>query len=308
MKQKIYILGLAAALIINIGLVFKINHWPAAGILLTLGILMLVFVFIPVALKNHYRVEGSNQNLILYIVTWLSCFIIFMGMLFKIMHWPHAGLALLIALPFPYVVFLPVFLVVTSKNKNFNIYNTIFVLFLLAIISVFSALLALNVSKGTIDDSYNISRNYCNVEKAMANLPVVSGESEVNLKIDEIIRITNDYQDRILRHEGLTREQWEKDPGNLLRPDSPDIAAAVLSDSGESYPGDRLQNALRELIALMEQSKGSEATAKALPAILGLADEIGKEPDRTIRYVSENNLSWVLIYLDGLETNLLMIK
>ena len=66
--------------------------------------------------------------------------------LFKVMHWPGASKALIVALPFPYVVFLPVFLAVTGKDKSFSIYNTVYVLFLLAGISVFSALLALNVS------------------------------------------------------------------------------------------------------------------------------------------------------------------
>ena len=144
MKQKIYILGLVTTLIVVTGIMFKINHWPGAGYLLTIGIFSLVFIFLPVSLQNHYKAEGNKQNLILYIVTWLTCFVVFTAMLFKIMHWPGAGIALFISLPFPYVVFLPVFLTVTGKNKNFNIYYTVFVLFLLAIISSYSALLALN--------------------------------------------------------------------------------------------------------------------------------------------------------------------
>jgi hypothetical protein len=308
MKQKIYILGVVATMILVTGTIFKVNHWPAAGILLITGTLILVLLFLPAALINNFKAEGKSKNKMLYIVTYITCFVVFTAMLFKIMHWPHAGIGLLIALPFPYIVFLPVFLVVTSKNKNFNIYDTVFVLLLLAVNSVFSALLALNVSKSTIDDSYKISRNYCNVEAAMANLPVIGGESAVNTKIDEVLKIVNDYQDLILKNQKLTREQWKKDPGNLQYPESPNISMAVLAESGESEPGDRLQNTLKELFALMEQSKGYEATAKALPAILGLAEEIGMEPDWTIRHVSGTNLSWVLIYLDGLETNLKMIK
>ena len=84
---------------------------------------------------------------------------------------------------FPYIVFLPVFLAVTSKNKNFNIYNTVFVLLLLALNSVFAALLALNVSKQTVDDSYNISRNYSKAEAAMADLPITNNQSAVNRKL-----------------------------------------------------------------------------------------------------------------------------
>lgn len=309
MKQKIYILGLITAIIISTGIILKVNHWPGAGILITAGILILVFIFLPAALINSYKAEGNSQNRLLYIVTWITCLVVFIGMLFKVMHWPYAGVGLLIALPFPYIVFLPVFLIVTSKNKNFNIYNTVFVLLLLAVNSVFSALLSLNVTKTIVDDSYNITRDYCRVNEAMAQLPLVAGGSAVNLKIDEIIKITNDYQDLILKHEGMTRVEWEKNPGNLPIPESPNIAAQVLEDNGEIPAGIKLEKALNELVALMKQTKGYEETAKALPSIIGLGDENEEDPAGAFR--GRNiviNLSWALTYLDGLEANLNMIK
>jgi hypothetical protein len=309
MKQKIYILGLILGMILSTGVIFKIEHWPAAGIMITAGTLLLVLLFFPAALINNYKAEGNSQNRLLYIVIYITCFVVFIGILFKIMHWPYAGVALLIALPFPYIVFLPVFLIVTSKNKNFNIYNTVFVLILLAMNSVFSGLLSLNVSKETIDDSYNISRDYNKVGLALAQLPVITSESAVNLKIDEIIKITNDYQDLILKHEGMTREQWKKDPGNLVRPDNINTAASVLADNGEMPPGMKLDKAITELIDLMKQTKGFEDAAKALPLILDLDEEKGKDDARN--FYSRNifvPLSWALIYLDGLEANLHMIK
>jgi hypothetical protein len=309
MKQKLYILGIISAIIISTGISFKIEHWPAAGIMITLGTLLLVLIFFPAALINNYKAEGNSQNRLLYIVTYITCFVVFIGILFKIMHWPNAGIALLIALPFPYIVFLPVFLIVTARNKNFNIYHTVFVLLLLAMNSVFSGLLSLNVSKETIDDSYNISRNYNQVGAAMAQLPVIVNGSAVNMKIDEIIKITNDYQDLILKHEGMTREQWKKDPGNLLRPDNINTAASVLIDNGETIPGMKLDRAITELIDLMKQTKGFEDAAKALPTILNLDEERGR--DGALYFYSGNifiPLSWALIYLDGLETNLHMIK
>src|SRR5664279_2946947 len=126
MKQKLYILGVISAMIISTGLIFKVEHWPAAQIMITAGTMILVLIFFPAALINSYKAEGNNQNRLLYIVTYITCFVVFTGILFKIQHWPFAGIALLIALSFPFIVFLPVFLAVTSKNKNFNIYNTLF--------------------------------------------------------------------------------------------------------------------------------------------------------------------------------------
>ena len=309
MKQKIYFLGVISAIIISTGVIFKMEHWPAAGIMITAGTLILVLLFFPAALINSYKAEGNTQNRLLYIVTYITCFVVFTGMLFKIQHWPNAGVALLIALPFPYIVFLPVFLIVTSKNKNFNIYKTVFVLLLLALNSVFSALLSLNVSKETIDDSYNLSRHYNKVEVSFAQLPIIVNGSAVNMKIDEIIKISDNYQDLILKHEGMSREQWKKDPGNLVRPDNVNTAASVLADNGEMIPGTKLDKAITELIDLMKQTKGFEDAARALPSILNLDEEKGK--DDALNFYSRNifvPLSWALIYLDGLEANLYMIK
>lgn len=144
MKQKIYIIGILNTFIILTGAIFKIAHWPGAGILMTLGFAALVLVFIPMALINNYRSGDKREYLLLYLTTWLTCFVVFTAMLFKIQHWPGAGLGLTIALPFPYLFFLPVFIAVTGKSRNFNIYNTVYVLLLLVINSVFSALMALN--------------------------------------------------------------------------------------------------------------------------------------------------------------------
>jgi hypothetical protein len=309
MKQKLYILGVITTIIICTGTIFKVNHWPGAGILLSVGTLILVLLFFPAALISNYKAEGNSQNRLLYIVTYFTCFVVFTAMLFKIQHWPYARIALLMALPFPYIVFLPVFLTVTAKNKNFNIYNTVVVLLLLAVNSVFSALLALNVSKDTIVDSYNITRDYTKAGGVMAQFPVIGNNSAVNLKIDEIIKITNDYQDLILNYEGMTRGEWEKNPGYLVRPDDINTAVSILYDNGEMPPGVKLYKAITELIDLMNQTKGFEDAAKALPSILNLDEAKGK--DDALNFYGKNifvPLSWALTYLDGLEANLLMLK
>ncbi len=262
----------------------------------------------PIALRNHFKAEGTRQNLPLYILTWLTCFVVFTGMLFKIMHWPHAGTMLLVALPFPYVVFLPVFLTVTSKNKNFSIYNTVFVLMLLVFNSVFTTLLGLNVTKNRIDDSYNLSRNYQNFENALSQLPEKTPESTLNLKVDEALIMVNEYQDIILKHENLTVEQWQKNPESLQMPDTRGRSAQALIRAGDLSAGTKLFICLKALTKEMGNTPGYEDLAKLSPVIFDLEVPSGNDEEWSKWKFSDNNLSWVLIYLDGLETNLKMIK
>jgi hypothetical protein len=308
MKQKLYILGVISAMIISTGLILKMEHWPMGQILIAAGTVILVLIFFPAALINSYKAEENNQNKLLYIVTYITCFVVFTGILFKIQHWPFAHIALLIALPFPYIVFLPVFLAVTSKNKNFNIYNTVSVLLLLALNSVFSCLLALNVSKEVVDDSYNLSRDYKRQEEALIQFPKKHQQSTVNLKIDEVLKIANEYQDKILKQEGLSREQWNRNPGNLWRPEARGVAADAILNPDGPFPGNELQTALKNLILEFGKSAGYESLAKDAPLIFDYREDgYGGEPGSQMNF-SLNPLSWALIYLDGLEANLYIIK
>jgi hypothetical protein len=308
MKQKIYIFGVVTSLIAFIGIIFKVNHFPGAGILMTVGLLLLVWLFLPLALINNYKAEGNKQNLSLYIITWLTCFVIFTSMLFKIMHWPYAGLMLTIALPFPYIVFLPAFLIVTGKNPNFNIYNTVFVLLLLALNSVFAALLALNVSKDRIVDSYNLSGNYNKLETYLSKLPDTAPASAINTKIDAAIKIIDEYQDIILKEDGISRDEWIINPRSLYFPDSRQLATNALLRAEGSRNGTRLEEALKAVVQEMKRTPGYAGLADAAPKILNLEAPEGWDPDWSSRNFSGTNLSWILINLDGLRTNLLMIK
>lgn len=308
MKQKIYIYGLCTALVIVTGTVFKVNHLPGAGILLTVGIAALVLIFIPAALVNNYKSGDNRQSLPLYIVTYITCLFIFTAMLFKVQHWPYAGALLTIALPFPYVVFLPVFLYVTSKNKNFNIYNTVFVLLLLALNSVFSALLALNVSKARIDESYNLSRNYTRMETVLKQIPEKTDETPITREIDKVLRIVNDYRDRILKVEDLSSEQWKKEPGGLWRPDARGLASYAILSAGGHYPGEDLERGLKDLIAELHKTPGYASLAKSAPLIFNYSESVEGDDGWAQEIFANNTLSWSLMYLDGLETNLNMIK
>jgi len=308
MKQKTYIFGVITALIIFTGIVFKVNHFLGAGILLIIGLLTLVFLFLPVALKNNYRAEGSNQNLPLYIVTWITCFVVFTAILFKIMHWPGAGILMTISLPFPYIVFLPVFLIVTGRNKNFSIYDTVFVLMLLVINSVFSGLLALNVTKNRINDSFNLSGNYFNTETVLNKLPGQIPGNPVVQKIDEVLSILDNYQKVIMKQENISPGQWENNPETIPGPDLKGVAARALLNSGDSPEGTKLLSGLKNLVKCMEVTPGYAELAKDAPQIFDIVSPSGNEADWGFWKFSDNNLAWVLIYLDGLETNLKMIR
>jgi len=179
---------------------------------------------------------------------------------------------------------------------------------LLAVNSVFALLLSLNVSKARIEDSYNLSREYNKVETVLDQLPDNYQKSPVNLKIDGILKTVTEYQDLILQQEGLTREQWESKPGELWRPENPAIAGIALLKANESFPGEKLETGIKDLILEFGKTPGLEDLAKAAPALLNYRDPENMEDNWAHGIFVDNNLSWALIYLDALEVNLRMIK
>ncbi|HEX8562683.1 MAG TPA: hypothetical protein VF676_06865 [Flavobacterium sp.] len=55
MKKIMFLLGYVAAALISTGMLFKIQHWPAASILLTVGIVVLNFGFLPMYFHDRYK-------------------------------------------------------------------------------------------------------------------------------------------------------------------------------------------------------------------------------------------------------------
>lgn len=310
MKQKIYLLGLITTIVIVLSSLLKMNHWPGGGQLMILGIFTLVCVFIPLALRNHYMTDGNRRNASLYIVTWLTCFVVFVGMLFKVLHWPYAAIAIIIALPFPYVVFLPVFLAVTSRNKSFSIYNTVSVLFLLSGISVFSLLLALNVSKEKINDSMLLSGNYNRLEAVLGPPLSPADHASIPGKIDELLAIIDDYQSLIFTVEGFSEEEWNNDPWILSKPETTGAASpALVVIEGKDHSLDiRLQTALQSLIKEAEGMAAFETLAKAAPAIFDFKESIDRPDGWTFGTFIASPRIWSLVYLDALETNLKLLR
>ena len=299
---------MATALVIFAGTIFKINHFAGAGKLLVIGFVSMVLLYLPVAFRNSYRAEGTKQNLPLYIVSWITCFVVFTAMLFKIMHWPFAGIMMTIAIPFPYVVFLPVFLIITGRNKNFSLNNTVFILMLLMLNSVFAGLLSLNVTRNRINDSFNLSGNYAGAELVLDKLSAKVPDNPLVKNINEVLDIVDTYQDLIMKQEKISPEQWKSNPEAILKPDEKGIAAKALIDSGEIPEGSRLLKGLKKLITTMEFTPGYSGLAKEAPRIFDIVSPDGNEANWYSWKFRDNGLAWVLIYLDGLETNLKMIK
>ena len=117
MKKFIYISGIILINLQLAGVIFKISHWPGAGVLLSLSVVLMVFLFFPIALITSYKQHKDKSQLHLYIIAYLTIAFTSLGMLFKIQHWPLASYMLIIGLPLPFILFLPFYVRYHNKTK-----------------------------------------------------------------------------------------------------------------------------------------------------------------------------------------------
>lgn len=97
MKNTMKISGVAGTVLLGFSALFKIMHWPGAGIMMTLGAFVLAFIFMSSSLSVLYRESKSGRNLLLFITGFLAGFSFILAVLFKVQHWPGAGWLLLFA-------------------------------------------------------------------------------------------------------------------------------------------------------------------------------------------------------------------
>ena len=199
MKKLIYYLGLISAILLLFGALFKVMHWPGASIILTVSIFIYSFGFLPTALANVYRNQTEKGGKWLYIVSYIVFTVCLIGSLFKIQHWPGAGILLIIGIPLPFVLFLPVFLYHTRKPNSGSIFNFLGVMFGLTFLAVFSVLLALNVTSNVLDNF--LLNTYHNENSINISKEIISSydtNNEISRKSNEIFDFIETIKSDIL--------------------------------------------------------------------------------------------------------------
>ncbi|MBI4931313.1 MAG: SpoIIE family protein phosphatase [Bacteroidetes bacterium] len=74
------------------GQIFKIQHWPGASMLMLFGTFVFAFFYLPLFVTENWKTKESSITKSILIFQSLVIFIFAIGFLFKIQHWPGAGL------------------------------------------------------------------------------------------------------------------------------------------------------------------------------------------------------------------------
>ena len=118
MKNTMKISGIAGTVMLGFATLFKIMHWPGAGIMMTLGTLMLAFIFMPTALGVLWKETHNTKKVFLFISAFLAGIFILLGILFKVQHWPGAGILILLSVLISVLFFIPSMLVSLLRDPE----------------------------------------------------------------------------------------------------------------------------------------------------------------------------------------------
>ena len=134
MKMTMKISGVIAPIVLAFGTLFKIMHWPAAGILILIGFVVLSFIFLPSAIYVSYKEVSNRTKKWTHFVGFFGTFFLSLSFLCKIMHWPGANILILLGIGLISLVFLPMIMINKLKDKSNTTPAYVFILAILGLI------------------------------------------------------------------------------------------------------------------------------------------------------------------------------
>ncbi|OFX88040.1 MAG: hypothetical protein A2W99_11200 [Bacteroidetes bacterium GWF2_33_16] len=163
MKKVMIVLGSLGALLLWSGSILKMLHLPYASIILLLGAVITVLGFLPLFFYTSYKEQTEKKNFLLPVTSYLTLSFLIIGLLFKVMHWPGAAIALLIGEFLLVLLFLPLYLVNAYKKASETKVKVGYVLLIVLIgFGIIFMVSSTRLSKNIVDryDSINSNAMY----------------------------------------------------------------------------------------------------------------------------------------------------
>ena len=185
MKKTEHILGIIAVSLFSVSLFFKFMHWPGASIMLAISVLLFNFGYLPLQLIRERRVVTGSLEISYLIFRFIALFIILTGILFKIQHWPGAGLLLRMG-SFAIPLFLLFYFYVRIKGKGKLAFNWSDLIITILAYTIYLFITQSIVSPVVMEGYVMLEGQY---EKA--NTGLESANSLIYARLDSISRENN---------------------------------------------------------------------------------------------------------------------
>ena len=122
MKNTLKISGIISSILTIFGAVFKVMHWPGAGMLIVLGGLSFSLIFLPLMIVLKFKDEESKISKWVFSFGFLLAMGAGTGTIFKLMHWPYANFLMLWSVTLFVFAYVPLYYItqIRKAEKKFN--------------------------------------------------------------------------------------------------------------------------------------------------------------------------------------------
>lgn len=296
MKKSVYVTGISCAILMLVGCVTKLMHWPGANPLILASVLLFCFWFLPAGLMNSYNLMPLKKMKTLHVVSFFVFFICMMGVLFKVMHWPGAGLLLFPGLMLPFVVFLPVYLYHTREEEKTGNKNFFGITIGLTFLAVFGVLLALSVSKQVIWQAVEAVNH--NESDTKFYSVVTTGDNEISKSASDLYNYTDELKCMLLTTADENMCSGNKpnanyNPANISNLDDREVVKRILIRDEARNRAKVLKekiNAFREVIL---------ASKNVSPELADLVKSLFNTSDEDLNGIYPQGVDWIDRELNG---------
>jgi hypothetical protein len=229
MNATMKISGYVSSLMILIGSIFKIQHWPGANVLILVGVFFLAVVFLPLLFILKFKsTEENNRSVVLSIIGFVSAILICVGILFRILHWPGARMITITGCSLLLLGYLPIYILSIYKNTTNKINATATIILIIAGVGLFITESGTGLSRTTSDSfwrgitesndllQYNKKVNHKTFELMLVKQDTDTAKvlqiKELQLATDSLLKFTTKMKAYLISitEEGMSEAQAEK--------------------------------------------------------------------------------------------------
>jgi hypothetical protein len=139
---KLLLVNIVAAFcatFIDIGILFRLEHWPLAGTLITVGLVGFALIFLPMLYIRKSKQAGANNLMNSAGALGLALFAL--GMLTKIQHWPGQTFLFIPGAALVFLIYFPMYMMnktIPDEKKINHLRDTFFVIIIGCLVLLFA--------------------------------------------------------------------------------------------------------------------------------------------------------------------------
>ena len=158
MRNTLKITGIVSALFTILGASLKVLHYPGAGIFIQLGGILFSLVFLPLLIVLKFKDEEKKVDKFDLSLGFLIAMISFIGVLFKLMHWPWASVLMISGISAFVFAYVPLYYFTRVRREEIRFNTTINSVLMMACGGLIFAMFNLGYGQKITNEEHSLTK------------------------------------------------------------------------------------------------------------------------------------------------------